>query len=60
MGKSPKVKLVFGTLTMGKGPRNEICFYPLKQKKTQWDPEMCKSPGENLSLGDSPNEQSPE
>jgi hypothetical protein len=40
MGKSPKVKLEFGTLTMGKSPGIKFDFEPKKPKRLQWAPKM--------------------
>jgi hypothetical protein len=44
MGNSPKVKLEFGTLTMGKSPEIKFNFELLNPKRPQWAPKIAKAP----------------
>jgi hypothetical protein len=58
MGKSPKVKLEFGTLTMGESPGNKIYFELLNPKRPQWAPKMGTSPGVKFEFGRLPKTKS--
>jgi hypothetical protein len=51
MGKNPKVKLEFGTLTMRKSPEIKFDFKPLNPKRPQWAPKMGKSLGVKFEFG---------
>jgi hypothetical protein len=44
MGKRSKVKLEFGTLTIGKSPEIKFYFELLNPKRSQWAPIWEKAP----------------
>jgi hypothetical protein len=54
MGKISKVKLEFGTLTMGKSARNKIDIDPLNPERPHWAPKMGYSPAVKFEFGKHP------
>jgi hypothetical protein len=60
MGKTPKVKLEYGTLMMGKSPRNKIDFEPLNPKRPQWTPKIDKSTAVKFEFGRFPKRKKPQ